>query len=185
MTQPITAEAFHARIWEILEPVDSTCFEVVAAPAPSAQAVAALEASVGFPLPPAFAGFCQRNNGLCVMARDEFWPQAKEFAVGPAWTFWRGLVLLGIDAPDLPEWASISAQHKRLVEDEVTTVIPLLKIVGDGNRVWGMDSAGVMVEVLDFEDPTPLTGDLLEVYAEQIAELIQRQQDMMQRIAKR
>ena len=183
MTQPITAEAFHQRIWEILDPVESEYFEVIAAPAPTAEAVAALEAQVGFALPDAFAAFSQRSNGLCVVARDEVWPVAKEFAVGPAWTFWRGLVLLGIDAPDLPEWASISAQHKRLVEDELPGVLPLLKIVGDGSRVWGMDKDGNMLEVLDLDEPTPLTGDLLDIYAEQIAELMQRQKDMMKRIA--
>ena len=32
----------------------------VAAPAPDAQAISSLEAAVGFPLPAAFAAFCQR-----------------------------------------------------------------------------------------------------------------------------
>ena len=79
-----TAEQFHERMWDILDPVDTEYFEVVAAPAPDAQAISSLEAAVGFPLPAAFAAFCQRANGLCVMAREEVWPHAKEFEVGPA-----------------------------------------------------------------------------------------------------
>jgi hypothetical protein len=171
------------RIWEILDPVDSDCFQVVAAPPPDPGAAAALEAAVGFALPPAFAAFCQRTNGLCVMARDEVWPQAREFDTGPAWTFWRGLVLLGMDAPDLPEWASISAQQQRLAEYEQPGILPLLKVVGDGSRVWGLDRAGVLVETGDMDEPRPVGGDLLDLYAGQIAELVQRQQDMARRLA--
>ncbi|MBR8653953.1 SMI1/KNR4 family protein [Achromobacter sp. Marseille-Q0513] len=183
MTQ--TAEQFHERMWDILDPVDTEYFEVVAAPAPDAQAIYSLEAAVGFPLPAAFAAFCQRANGLCVMAREEVWPHAKEFEVGPAWTFWRGLVLLGIDAPELPEWASIAAQQRQLAEAGLPGILPVLKIVGDGSRIWGVDQAGTVVVIDDMTDPEPLEGDLTDLYAEQIAELMQRQQDMAQRLAER
>ena len=181
----MTAEQFHQRIWEILDPVDGDHFEVVAAPAPDAEAIASLEAAAGFPLPAAFAAFCQRTNGLCVMAREEAWPHAKEFEVGPAWTFWRGLVLLGIDAPELPEWASISAQQRQLAEAGLSGILPVLKIVGDGSRIWGVDQAGTVVVIDDLTEPEPLDGDLTDLYAEQIADLMQRQQDMAQRLAER
>ena len=180
-----TAEQFHERMWDILDPVDTEYFEVVAAPAPDAQAISSLEAAVGFLLPAAFAVFCQRANGLCVMAREEVWPHAKEFEVGPAWTFWRGLVLLGIDAPELPEWASISAQQRQLAEAGLPGILPVLKIVGDGSRIWGVDQAGTVVVIDDMTVPEPLEGDLTDLYAEQIAELMQRQQDMAQRLAER
>ncbi|MGS1009386.1 SMI1/KNR4 family protein [Achromobacter anxifer] len=181
----MTAEQFHQRMWEILDPVDSAHFGVVAAPAPDAQAIAGLEAAVGFPLPAAFGAFCQRTNGLCVMAREEVWPHAKEFEVGPAWTFWRGVVLLGIDAPELPEWASISAQQRQLAEAGLPGILPVLKVVGDGSRIWGVDQTGTVVVIDDLSDVEPLSGDLTDLYAEQIADLMQRQQDMAQRLAER
>jgi len=181
----MAAEKFDERIWEILDPVETQYFEVVAAPAPDAESIAGLEAAVGFPLPAAFAAFCQRTNGLCVMAREEVWPRAKEFEVGPAWTFWRGLVLLGIDAPELPEWASISAQQRQLAEAGLPGILPVLKIVGDGSRIWGVDQAGTLVVIDDMTDPEPLGGDLTDLYAEQIAELMRRQQDMALRLAER
>ena len=118
------------------------------------------------------------------MAREEVWPHAKEFEVGPAWTFWRGLVLLGIDAPELPEWASIAAQAPA-GRAGLPGIPPVLKIVGDGSRIWGVDQAGTVVVIDDMTDPEPLEGDLTDLYAEQIAELMQRQQDMAQRLAER
>ena len=155
----MTPEQFHARMWEILKPVDTKYFEVVAAPAPSAQAIADIEAAVGFPIPEEIIAFTRRANGLCVVAREEVWPAAKEFAVGPAWTFWRGLTLLGIEAPDLPEWASITAAHQRLVDNGVSGVLPLLKIFGNSD-VWGINKTGTVVIVSDYEI-SPLTGSLL------------------------
>ena len=101
----------------------------------------------------------------------------------PAWTFWRGLVLLGIDAPELPEWASISAQQRQLAEAGLPGILPVLKIVGDGSRIWGVDQAGTVVVIDDMT--VPAAGSLTDLYAEQIAELMQRQQDMAQRLAER
>lgn len=180
----MTPEQFHARIWEILEPVDSAAFEVVAAPAPDASAVAAVEAATGFPVPEVFAAFAQRTNGLCIMAREAAWPQAKLYDVGPAWTFWRGLVMLGFAVEDLPEWAGIAAVQRELATVEVRGVLPLLKVVGDGGRVWGIDSNGAVVLVSDGE-ATCLESDFTEVFAEQVEALAQRQQDMARRIAQR
>lgn len=181
----MTAEQFHKRMWEILEAVDTDYFEALTARMPDAKAIADLEAAVGFSLPAEFAAFCQRTNGLCVKAREEVWPYAKEFEVAPAWTFWRGLVLLGIDAPELPEWASISVQQRKLAEAGLSGILPVLKIVGDGSRIWGLDQAGTVVVIDDMSDLEPLSVGLTDVYAEQIADLIQRQQDMAQRLAER
>jgi hypothetical protein len=142
----MTPEQFHARIWEILEPVDSAAFEVVAAPAPDASAVAAVEAATGFPVPEVFAAFAQRTNGLCIMAREAAWPQAKLYDVGPAWTFWRGLVMLGFAVEDLPEWAGIAAVQRELATVEVRGVLPLLKVVGDG----GGSGASIRTEPLSW-----------------------------------
>lgn len=83
--------------------------------------------------------------------REEFWPEAELYSVGPAWTFWRGVVLLGFDTPDLPEWASVTAACERLADYEVTGVLPLMKVVGDGNIIWGLDKSGTPVEVAEGE----------------------------------
>lgn len=178
------AEQFHQRIWEILEELDCEYFQVVAAPAPDEETVAAINTLAGFPVPEAYAAFCQRTNGLCVMAREEFWPEAQVYSVGPAWTFWRGVVLLGMDTEELPEWARITSVYQQLMGYEVTDVIPLMKIIGDGNVVWGIDETGTMVEVSAGE-VTPLPEDFAGCYAEQIRELAVRQKDMMKLIADR
>ncbi|WP_027016705.1 hypothetical protein [Comamonas composti] len=179
----MTPEQFHARIWDILEPIDGDVFHVVAAPAPDDAAVAAVEARAGFAMPAEILAFSKRTNGLCLQAREEVWPQAKLYSVGPAWTFWRGLIFLGIDTPDLPEWARISTAQQQLADAGVTGVLPLLKIMGDGGRIWGMSAEGKTVLVMD-DDVSELEGDFCDLYAEQLLELMQRQRDMAAKLGK-
>lgn len=64
-------------------------------------------------------------------------------------------------------------------------ILPVLKIVGDGSRIWGVDQEGTVVVIDDLTDPESLSGDFTDLYGEQIAELVQRQQDMALRLAER
>lgn len=176
MTNIMSAEEFDSRIWEALAPVDSNSFEVIAAPAPDANMAALLEKRAGANFPHGYLDFSAQTNGLCVVARENLWPPAAEFSVGPAWTFWRGLTLLGIDTDELPEWASIGNALDLLDSHGVHGVLPLLKIWGDSGRLWGVNDQERTVFVHDGE-VTVLDRSFAEVYAEQIAELMQRQLD--------
>ena len=179
----MNTKEFRRLVWEILEPVDSEVFQLVRAQAASEEEIAEVEAATGIRLPEYFAGFVNSQgncNGLAVFAREEVWPAPKEYSVGPAWTFWRGVTLLGIEVPDLPDWASITSAHEKLVAVGVKDVLPLIKVWGDGGRFWGVNSSGATVVVLDSE-VTILNCDLNDDYAEQITGLIQRQHDMAAR----
>ena len=177
-----TAEQFHERMWDILDPVDTEYFEVVA------RARRAGDIQPGgrcrLPLPAAFAAFCQRANGLCVMAREEVWPHAKNSRSAPpgpsgaAWCCWASMRRNCLNGP-------ASRRSAPAGRAGLPGILPVLKIVGDGSRIWGVDQAGTVVVIDDMTDPEPLEGDLTDLYAEQIAELMQRQQDMAQRLAER
>ncbi|EKT56448.1 hypothetical protein [Providencia rettgeri] len=181
----MSPDQFHDRMWEILQDINKNEFHAVAAKPPTDKAIANLATSTGIALPKDFLAFSQKTNALCIMAREELWPEAKLFDVGPAWTFHRGLVILGIEAEDLPEWANIQNAYESLVElYELTDVLPLLKIMGDGNHYWGVKQDGTFVEVFDGETTT-LECSFIDTYATEIKELIQRQKDMCELITKR
>lgn len=175
-------EEFHDRIWQILDPVDEEAFEPIAAEGASDEAVRDLEELVGGTLPRWLVGLCQSTNGLLITAREEVWPSGKAFDIAPAWTFWRGLVVLGIEHESLPEWATISQAWHRLQEAGVWDVLPLLRIEGDGECVWGLrirDGRVTedLVEVVD-DEVTPIEGTFLDLYELQIKELVARQRQM-------
>ena len=171
----VTPEDFHARIWEALAPVNSNDFQVVAAPAPDAAQVAAVQDAVTATIPEAVVAFAARTNGLAVIADPDAWPEPELFSVGPAWTFLRGVIMLGFDTDELPEWASIRVAAENLAAEGVTGVVPLFRIDGDGDRVWGVDEAGTSVLVTG-DEVELLDATIADLYAEQIAELVERQQ---------
>ena len=179
------AQEFHRRVWEILKAVDDSLFEVVGGSAASADDIAAVEAATGLRVPEYLAGIVSapsNTNGLAVIVREHVWPEPDEFSVGPAWTFWRGVYLLGIDVPDLPEYVRITTAHTKLAAAGFTDVLPLIKVRGCGNRFWGVNPSGAMVFVYDGEETVLEGQNLADVYAEQISDLLQRQRDMAQRL---
>lgn len=181
----MSPEQFHEQIWEILQDINKEQFHAVAARSPTTAAITQLELTTGITLPKNFLAFTQRTNGLCILAKEEVWPEAKLFDVGPAWTFYRGVVILGIEAEELPEWANIQSAYNHLVETyDITDVLPLLKVIGDSNHYWGVKADGCFVEVFD-DDVTHLDSDFIEIYSTEIKELLQRQHDMSELLAQR
>lgn len=176
------SEQYRNRIWEILDPVDSEAFEAIAAEPPGDDAIQALAERTGAVLPDWLVSFCRSTNGLLVTAREEVWPVGKAFDIAPAWTFWRGLVLLGIEHETLPDWVSISQAQRWLWNQGIDDVLPVLRIEGDNGRLWGLRIrdgrvTGEVVEVIDGQT-LPVEGDLLDLYETQVDDLVQRQQDM-------
>lgn len=174
---------FKRAIWEILETLDSSEFQVLSAVAAAGNDIEKLEAQTEIKLPDYYRDFVRstNSNGLAVCAREEVWPAPKEGDVAPAWTFWRGVTLLGVDAPDLPESASIAVAHNRLIDSGVTNVLPLIKIWGNGSSYYGVNQSGETV-LSDDGEVTRLNGDITDVYAERIAILAQYQKDMEKRL---
>ncbi|HHR6078604.1 TPA: SMI1/KNR4 family protein [Providencia alcalifaciens] len=181
----MTPEQFHESIWQALKPISKAEFHVVASRPSALESIANLEAFTGIAIPEYFLAFSQKTNGLCIMAKEELWPEPKLFDVGPAWTFYCGVVILGLETDDLPDWASIRVAYEQLVERfGVTDVLPLLKIYGDSNHCWGVRKDGVFVEVFD-DEVTVIEKDFPEIYSHEIQGLVQRLNDMVKRINER
>lgn len=171
----MTPEQFYHRVWESLEPAEDGVFQIVAAPAPADEEVAAIERRAGVSFPPEFLAFSKRQDGLCVAALDEVWPEVE---AGPAWTFWRGVMLLGVDGDEVAGWASIGRALDTLEDFEVEGILPLVRVLGDSDRLWGVDASGRTVLVLGGE-VTVLDVEVLDVFATQVSELVQRQRDIV------
>lgn len=179
----MNGKEFHRKIWEILEPLDSSNFQVLRAVAAANNDIEKIEAQTEIKLPDYYRDFVSSGNcnGLAVCARDEVWPAPKEGDIAPAWTFYRGVTLLGIDAPDLPEFASIAETHDRLIAKGIENVLPLIKIWGNGSSFYGVNRSGETV-IAEDDEVTILKGDLTDVYAELIANLDRYQKDMEKRL---
>ncbi|MCG8908970.1 hypothetical protein [Pseudomonas sp. DP-17] len=179
----MTEEALLQHIWNILEPVEIEHFEVVAGKAEPA-ALERYEAELGFALPEAFRLLTlSRLGGLYINAREESWPRAKAFDVGPAWTFWRGLQVFGL-AEDIPEWLSLSVQLAEVRSQGVEDFAPVLKVESDP-RYYGFRADASLALYDGYEVESCERNDFLDLLKEEVDSLIERMEQMRARISAR
>jgi hypothetical protein len=98
---------------------DTRSFEVFSCQGqePGEADLGAFEAEAGFRLPDDFRSFTMSAlGGLYMEVREELWPRAREFDVGPFWSFLYGLKVFGISA-DVPEWLDLRVQYRRLHDE--------------------------------------------------------------------
>lgn len=121
--------------------------------APSEADIAAFETDIGFRLPDEFRTYSLSPlGGLYVEVKEEVWPRAKEFEVGPFWSFLYGLAVYGF-AHDIPEWMNMRRQTEAFRQATGRTHVPFLKVMGDANLYcFGSDG---LISRWDHE-----TGDL-------------------------
>ncbi|OZI51891.1 hypothetical protein [Bordetella genomosp. 5] len=163
-------------MWSILGPVDIKEFEVVAGAA-EADRFDAYEARVGFALPDEFRALSlSKLGGVYVTARDELWPEAKLYDVGPAWTFWRGVMVFGL-APDVPEWLDLEVMLDQVREQDIPDFAPVLKVEGDSSLYgYRPDQTLAVFDGYDLEpDEAP---SFRALYQREINALLERLADM-------
>lgn len=173
----MTSNKILEEMWAILAPVDIKDFEVVAGAA-TPDRYDAYEQKLGFKLPDAFRELSlSKLGGVLVSAREEVWPQAKAFDVGPAWTFWRGVMVFGL-APDVPDWLNLEHMLDRVREEGAPAdFAPVLKVEGDGH-VFGYRPDHTLAVFNGYDIEPDEAGSFAELYRREINALLERLGDM-------
>jgi hypothetical protein len=158
---------------------DKRTFQVVACQGhePSDADVAAFETDVGFRLPGEFRDFTMSGlGGLYMEVREELWPRAKAYDVGPFWSFLYAIKVFGI-AEGIPDWLDIREQYKQFQAEGFPDLVPFLQLVGDADK-YCFDSAGQIIR-WSHEDPERRDGvdlSFSDLLMREIRELETRQQ---------
>ena len=169
--------------WSILEPVELEDFEVFAGAA-EAQRYDAYQRSLGFTLPDEFRQFCLSDlGGVYITAREAIWPPAREFDVGPAWTFWRGAMVFGLGA-EVPEWLSLEAKLRQVREQEIDAFAPIFKVEGSP-CLYGYRPDHSLAVFDGYELEADEAGSFIELFRREVEALLARVQDMKARVAAR
>jgi hypothetical protein len=126
---------------------------------PSESDIAAFEAEVGFRLPEEFREFTMSwLGGLYVEVREEIWPRAERFEVGPFWSFLYGFSIFGI-SPEIPDWLDLRVQYRNLHSAGYEGLVPFLQRQSDPD-IYCFDSAGKIVYFVH-DDPGERTVEPL------------------------
>jgi hypothetical protein len=142
---------------------------------PSEDDVRAFEAQCGFRLPEEFRDFTMSSlGGLYVGAKEEVWPRAKLYEVGPFWSFLCAVKVFGI-SENVPEWLDIRLRYAELAEAGHPPLVPFLQRGGDMN-LFCFTRAGEIVEWdhVTSEEPHPVEGSFSDLLLRELHDLEDR-----------
>ena len=165
-------------VYDYFRNYDKQTYQVVACKGnePSEQNIKDFEQQYHRKLPDDFREFMMSQlGGLYMEVREEVWPRAKQFDIGPFWSFCRGIIVYGI-ANGIPEFLDIREKTKELHEDGFTDYIPFLSIMGNGDEIFCFDKDNNIV-LLDYfmtGEVTPIEGTFADCLMKQIEELEDR-----------
>ena len=143
---------------------------------PSEKDVRDFENQYQIQLPDEFRAFTKSPlGGLYMEVREEIWPRAKAFDVGPFWSFCRGIIVYGI-ANDIPEFLDIRVRTKQLHDEGFTDYIPFLSIIGNGDEIYCFDKDKkiVLLNYYMTGEAIPVEGSFSDCLMQQINELEER-----------
>lgn len=166
------------RVYDYFRNYDKKTYQVVACMGnePSEQDIKDFEDQYGINLPAEFREFTMSSlGGLYMDVREEVWPRAKQYEIGPFWSFCRGIKVYGI-ANGIPDFLDIRKKTKELHDEGFTEYIPFLSIIGDGDEIFCFDKDNniVLLDYYTTGEATPLEGTFSECLMKQIEELEER-----------
>lgn len=166
------------KVYDYFHNYDKQTYQVVACMGnePSDQDIKDFEDQYQIRLPADFKEFIMSPlGGLYMEVREEIWPRAKQYDIGPFWSFCRGIIVYGI-AKEIPEFLDIRVKTKELHDDGFTDYIPFLSIIGDGDEIFcfNRENQIVLVDTYSTGEATSVEGDFSDCLLRQIEELEER-----------
>ena len=166
------------RVYEYFRNYDKNTYHVVSCMGnqPSERDIKKFEDQYKIKLPADFREFTMSPlGGLFMDVREEIWPQAKAFEVGPFWSFCRGIIVYGI-AKGIPDFLDIRVRTKKLHEDGFTDFIPFLSVIGNNDEIFCFfkDNGVVLLDYYTTGEAIPIEEDFSECLMQQIEELEER-----------
>lgn len=107
------------KVYDYFHNYDKQTYQVVACMGnePSEHDIKKFEHQYGINLPADFREFTMSPlGGLYMEVREEIWPRAKQYDIGPFWSFCRGIIVYGI-ANGIPDFLDIREKTKELHDE--------------------------------------------------------------------
>lgn len=134
-------------------------------------AVLSVAKQIGVPIPAdVLAHLTGQFPGIYVEAKEEVWPRAKEFVVGPFWSFLYGLHTFTA-SPESEDWMRIDFVAKQLHDETGKKVLPVLKIVGDADIYCVNDETALVRFNHELGEFEPIDLGFFELFEREIREL--------------
>jgi hypothetical protein len=114
-----------------------------------------------------------KERGLYIEVKEEIWPRAKQYDVGPFWSFLYGIHTF-TPSMESEDWMRLEYVGKQFFEETEIKAAPILKIIGDAN-LYCVNEAGKIVQYVHDENIVEETNmDFWELFEKELSELRER-----------
>jgi hypothetical protein len=142
--------------------------------APPVEVIEAFEKTLGYELPPDFRDFSTSwLGGLYIEAKEEVWPRAKPYDVGPFWSFLYGMMVYGF-GEDIPEWMDMRLETPKFQQETGVSHVPFLKIIGDADVYCFTAQQSIVRWDHETGEFTPIDGSFTEILDIELGKLRER-----------
>jgi hypothetical protein len=90
------------------------------------------------------------ERGLYIEVKEEIWPRAKAYDIGPFWSFLYGIHTFTA-SKESENWMRLEIAGKKFIEETGIKAIPILKIIGDAN-IYCVNENGKIVQYIHDEN---------------------------------
>lgn len=143
---------------------------------PADRVIRMFEKSIGFKLPDDFCAFSTSQfGGLYIAVREEFWPRAKEYEVGPFWSFLYGFAVYGFGT-DIPEWMDIRKQKEAFGTLTGSKFVPFLKIMGQLDIYCFSETGDIFLWHHETGEFDPVEKSFPELLDSELLSLVERKE---------
>jgi hypothetical protein len=84
------------------------------------------------------------ERGIYIEVKEEIWPRAKQYDVGPFWSFLYGLHTFTLSEGS-QDWMRFEIVGEQFIEETGIKAIPILKVICDAN-LYCVNEAGTIVQ---------------------------------------
>ncbi|MDR1626198.1 MAG: SMI1/KNR4 family protein [Spirochaetia bacterium] len=116
-----------------------------------------------------------KERGLCIEVKEEIWPRAQQYDVGPFWSFLYGIHTF-TPSMESEDWMRLEFAGKQFYEENEIKAVPILKIIGDAN-LYCVNEIGKIVQY-DHEQNIveEINMDFWELFEKELGELKKRKE---------
>ena len=113
------------------------------------------------------------ERGLYIEVKEDIWPRAKVYDVGPFWSFLYGIHTYTASR-ESDNWMRLEIVGEEFIEKTGIRAIPILKIIGDADLYCVNENGKIVKYIHDENKVEEIKMDFWELFEKEIKELRER-----------
>ena len=113
------------------------------------------------------------ERGLYIEAKEDIWPRAKAYDIGPFWSFLYGIHTYTA-SKESNDWMRLEIVGKNFIENTGLKAVPILKIIGDADLYCVNEKGKIVKYIHDENTMEEIEMNFWELFDKELKELRER-----------